>query len=59
MRRNFKSFLDISICSVLESVNILHFAAKRKYISEKERTILYQKAETLVKKIRSFKNSLK
>ncbi len=73
--KNFKSFLDISIASIMETVNILHFAKARKYITEMERTVLYQKAETLVnpeprvytrgflwfgvKKIRAFKNSLK
>ena len=57
--KNFKSFLNISISSILETVNLLHFAARRNYISEKERIDFYQKAETLVRKIRSFKNSLK
>jgi four helix bundle protein len=57
--KNFKSFLDISICFILETVNILYFATKRKYIPEEERIKFYQKAETLIKKIRAFKNSLK
>ena len=57
--KNFKSFLDISIASLLETVNLLHFARRRDYISENERIDFYQKAEKLVKKIRAFKNSLK
>ena len=43
--RNFRSFLDISVSSILETVNILHFASARKYISEQERVKFYQKAE--------------
>lgn len=58
-KRNFCSFLDISISSVLETVNLLCFAGKRRYITEEERLRLYNKAELLVKKTRSFKNSLK
>ncbi|MCX5696983.1 MAG: four helix bundle protein [Candidatus Omnitrophica bacterium] len=57
--KNFSSFLDISVSSALETVNILYFAARRGYISESERLNYYQKAETLIKKIRAFKNSLK
>jgi len=57
--KNFASFLNISIASVFETVGILFFAEKRKYISEEKRIMLYKKAELLVKKTRSFKNSLK
>ena len=57
--RNFRSFLDISIASALETVNLLYFAAKRQYISEEERIDFYHKAEIIIKKIRAFKNSLK
>jgi len=57
--KNFKSFLDISIASTLETVNILHFAKQRGYISEEERSVFYNKAEEIVKKTRAFKNSLK
>ena len=58
-KRNFCSFLDISISSAFETVNLLHFAKRREYISESERVLLYNKAELLIKKICSFKNSLK
>jgi len=57
--RNFRSFLDISVSSALETVNLLHFASKMNYINESERASLYQNAEILIKKIRAFKNSLK
>ncbi len=57
--KNFSSFLDISISSALETVNILYMARKREYISEQDRLVLYQKAETLIKKICAFKKSLK
>ena len=57
--KNFKSFLDISISSILETVNILHFAKRRGYISETERFDCYQKAEVLIKKIRAFKKALR
>ena len=56
--KDFKSFLDISIKSALETVNIIYFAIMRKYIYEEKRLILYNEAETLIKKIRAFKNSL-
>ena len=57
--KNFRSFLDISVSSALETVNLLHFASRMNYISESERTSLYQDAEILIKKTRAFKNSLK
>jgi len=58
-KKKFCSFLDISVASTLETVNLLHFAKKRDYIAEEERTKFYNKAELLVKKITSFKGSLK
>ncbi len=54
----FSAFLDISIKSALETVNILFFAKKRKYVDEKNRIEMYKEAELLIKKIRAFKNSL-
>jgi four helix bundle protein len=57
--KSFSSYLDISISSCFETVNLLHFAKLRTYIRESEREDMYNKAEILVKKIRSFKNSLK
>ena len=57
--KNFKSFLDISTASALETVNLLFFSAKRSYITESQRAEFYDKAEKLIKKVRAFKNSLK
>ncbi|MDD5355610.1 MAG: four helix bundle protein [Candidatus Omnitrophica bacterium] len=57
--KNFCLFLDRSIGSALETVNLLHFSRKRNYISEVQQSELYNKAEIIIKKIRSFKNSLK
>ncbi|PIU41473.1 MAG: four helix bundle protein [Candidatus Omnitrophica bacterium CG07_land_8_20_14_0_80_42_15] len=57
--KSFSSFLDISISSALEAVNLLHFASRRGFVPEDERSKFYTKAETLIKKIRAFKNSLK
>ncbi len=57
-KKNFSSFLDISIASTLETVNLLHFAERRKYISKEKRLIFYEQSELLVKKIRSFKKAI-
>lgn len=56
--KDFSCFLDISIKSALETVNIVYFAHLRKYISPERKQYFYQKAETLIKKIRAFKKSL-
>ncbi len=55
----FKSFLDISIGSMLETVNIISFAIKIGYLETLEKDKMYEKAEKLIRKIRSFKNYLK
>jgi len=57
-KKDFCSFLDTSIKSALETVNILYFAKLRKYISESQRSKLYEEAEKLIRKIRAFKKSL-
>jgi four helix bundle protein len=54
----FKSYLDISIGSTLETVNIISFAIKIGYLAESDKDELYEKAEKLIRKIRSFKNYL-
>lgn len=56
--KDFSNFLDISIKSALETVSLLAFASKQKYIAEEIRQERYQEAEILVKKIHSFKQSL-
>jgi four helix bundle protein len=54
----FKSFLDISIGSALETVNIIFFANEIKYLDNQTKENMSEKAEKLIRKIRSFKNVL-
>jgi len=54
----FRSYLDISIGSALETVNIISFAHNIGYVSRDEKERMYLDAETLIKKIASFKRSL-
>lgn len=54
----FKSYLDISIGSTLETVNIISFAIKIDYLKEEAKIRMYEKAEKLIRKIRSFKKYL-
>ncbi len=54
----FRNYLDISIGSALETVNILFFACEQGYLEELIRGDMYEKCEKLIRKIRSFKNSL-
>ncbi len=56
--KNFSSFIDISIKSTLETVNIIYFAEKRAYMDVEKRKDIYSKAENLIKKMRAFKKSL-
>ncbi len=55
----YRSFLDISIGSILETVNIISFAIKIGYLDVLKKDEMYEKAEKLIRKIRSFKNYLK
>ena len=57
-KKGFKAYLNTSVRSALETVNILYLAKIMTYISEKERKELYSEAEVLIKQIRAFKNSL-
>ena len=57
--KNFCSYLDIAVASALETVSLMSFAEKRGYIACGKKAELYSKAETLIKKIRSFKKSIK
>ena len=57
--KDFRSFLDISIKSTLETVNILYFAQLRKYVAKQRRVELYENAEKLIRKIRAFKKTLR
>jgi len=56
--KEFCNYLNISIKSILETVNILYFAKLRGYIAGQKRLELYEEAEKLIRKIRAFKSSL-
>lgn len=56
--RTFNNYLEHSIGSTLETVNILIFASKKAYIGDEAKISMYQNAETLIKKLRSFKKTL-
>jgi len=56
--KDFANFLTISIKSILETVNILKFAESVEYIKIEKREELYKEAETLIRRITAFKNSL-
>lgn len=54
----FRNYLDISIGSALETVNIISFACDVGYLGSKEKEKMYSDAEILIRKITSFKRSL-
>lgn len=55
---HFKKHLNIAVGSALETVNIINFAYKVGYINKELRDDLYKKAESLIKQMQSFSNSL-
>ncbi len=55
----FRSYLDITIGSTLETINIISFAVAIGYIKAEKQNLMYGEAEKLIRKVRSFKNSLK
>jgi len=57
-KKDFSRYLDIAIKSVYETVSHLYLAEKQNYFSNEIRLDLYVEAETLVKKIQSFKKWL-
>jgi len=57
--RDFSNFLNISVKSILETVNILHFAQELGYINLPSKEEHYKEAEVLIKRIRAFKKCLK
>jgi four helix bundle protein len=54
----FRNYLDISIGSTLETVNIINFAIEADYLDKNRKAKFYEEAEKIIRKIRSFKNSL-
>lgn len=57
--KDFCHYLDIATKSVYETVSHLHLAYQLGYISDTIRQDLYSEAESIVKKIKSFKKWLK
>lgn len=56
---NFQHYIIIAIGSILETVNILHFAYEVGYITNQLKNDMYEKAEKLIRKLRNFSKSLK
>lgn len=56
---DFSRYLDISIKSATETVSQLLFAVEMDYIKENQIESLYNEAEILIKRIQSFKKSLR
>ena len=56
---DFSHYLDISIKSTIETVSQLLFAFEMGYLSEKDIAPLYDEAEILIKRMQSFKKSLR
>ena len=56
---DFSHYLDISIKSTIETVSQLLFAFEMEYLSEKDIAPLYDEAEILIKRMQSFKKSLR
>lgn len=54
-KKDFAHYLDISIKSLYEVVSHLYVAYDQRYISDVVRKEFYDDAETLVRKIKSFK----
>lgn len=57
--KDFSRFLDIAIKSTIETVSQLLFGKEMNYFIEKDVLVLYDQAELLIKRIQSFKKSLK
>lgn len=58
-QRDFAHYLDIAIKSTIETVSQLLFGKEMDYFNDKDIKILYDQAEILIKRIQSFKKSLK
>lgn len=54
----FCRYLNISISSIYETINIIIFSEQRGYSENKIKDKMYRDAELLIKKIKSFKRSL-
>ncbi|MEK7605495.1 MAG: four helix bundle protein [Patescibacteria group bacterium] len=56
---DFCHYLDIAIKSTIETVSQLLFAVEMGYLKETDVQLLYDEAQILIKRIQSFKKSLK
>ena len=56
--RDFSNYLSTSVKSTYESVSQLYRAFRRGYITDAQKVYFYEKANTLVKKILAFKNTI-
>mgnify|MGYP006295937075 CR=1 FL=1 len=56
--KDFSNFLNMSVKSTLETVNILYIAENQNYITNEARLIYYERAEEIIRKIRGLKNRL-
>lgn len=56
--RDFAHYLDIAIKSLYETISHLQIAEDQEYILSQEKEKLYEKADLLSRKIRSFQKSL-
>ncbi len=56
---DFTHYLDISIKSTTETVSQLLFAVEMNYLKDSEINPLYEEGEILIKRIQSFKKSLR
>jgi four helix bundle protein len=58
-KKEFIYFLNVAIKSAYETVALTFRAEQEGYVNDKMRKSIYEKAEILIKKIQSFKRSLK
>lgn len=53
------NYLDIAVKSALETTSLIQIALELEYIDNKTRNLLYEEAEKIIRKIRSFKKSIR
>lgn len=58
-KKDFRHFLDIAVKSCYETVSLMFLAMELEYISNDKRIVEYEKADILVKKITSLRNTLR
>ena len=57
-KKDFSHYLEIAIKSLYETVSHLQIALEQRYIDESEKKKLYEDAELLARKLRSFRRTL-